>query len=90
MSSKFEVEMLPPAASDVLTKLKITKYQIHSFYDENEKDIVVVVTLINKIDAHKANISEDYQLITTNFLRKRERRNEKWISHPAIKNLHTN
>ncbi|HQN93129.1 MAG TPA: peptidylprolyl isomerase [Prolixibacteraceae bacterium] len=82
MSSKFEVEMLPPAASKVLTKLKINEISDPFFStDENEKDIVVVVKLINKIDAHKANISEDYQMIYDQFLeKKRNDEIEKWIS----------
>ena len=66
----------------MLTKLKINEISDPFFStDENEKDIVVVVKLINKIDAHKANISEDYQMIYDQFLeKKRNDEIEKWIS----------
>jgi len=82
MSSKFELEMLPPDVSKVLTKLKINEISDPFFMtDESGKDIVQIVKLINKTEAHKANISEDYQLISDQFLEKKKNDAiQEWIS----------
>jgi peptidyl-prolyl cis-trans isomerase SurA len=82
MSSKFELEMLPPDISKVLTKLNINEISAPFFStDEAGKDAIVVVRLINKSEAHKANISEDYQLISDNYLEfKKNETIQTWIS----------
>jgi len=82
MSSKFDLEMLPPDISKVLTKLNINEISAPFFStDETGKDVVVLVKLINKSEAHKANISEDYQLISDNYLEyKKNETIQTWIS----------
>jgi peptidyl-prolyl cis-trans isomerase SurA len=82
MSSKFESEMLPPDVSKVLTKLNINEIS-KPFIATNEsgKDVIEIVKLINKTEAHKANIKEDYQLISDNFLEKKKNDViQEWIS----------
>jgi peptidyl-prolyl cis-trans isomerase SurA len=82
MTSKFEAGMLPPDVSKVLTGLEINEISKPFFTtDANGKDVILVVKLINKTEAHKANISEDYQLISDNFMdKKKNDMIQEWIS----------
>ncbi|HNW50377.1 MAG TPA: peptidylprolyl isomerase [Prolixibacteraceae bacterium] len=73
MSTKFEVEMLPPEVSKVLTNLEINEISKPFFAtDDKGRDVIEIVKLINKTPAHKANITEDYQLISDRFLEKKK------------------
>jgi peptidyl-prolyl cis-trans isomerase SurA len=73
MTSKFEIEMLPPEISKILTKLNINEISAPFLStDESGKDVIQIVKLISKSEAHKANINEDYQLISDNFLEKKK------------------
>jgi peptidyl-prolyl cis-trans isomerase SurA len=82
MSSKFEMEMLPPDVSKIITKLNINEISKPFITTEaSGKDVIAVVKLINKTEAHKANINEDYQLISDNFLEnKKNDVIQEWIS----------
>jgi peptidyl-prolyl cis-trans isomerase SurA len=82
MSSKFEAGMLPPDVSKILTTLEINEISKPFFTtDNNGRDIIEVVKLINKTDAHTANISEDYQLISDIYLEKKKNDLiQEWIS----------
>jgi len=82
MTSKYEAGMLPPEVSKVLTDLEINEISKPFFAtDERGRDIIEVVKLINKIPAHKASISEDYQLISDIFLEnKKNEIVQDWIS----------
>jgi len=73
MTSKFEAGMLPPDISKVLTGLEINEISKPFFTtDANGRDLIEVVKLINKTEAHKATISEDYQVISDVFLEKKK------------------
>jgi peptidyl-prolyl cis-trans isomerase SurA len=87
MSSKFELEMLPPDISKMLTKLNINEISAPFFStDENGKDVIQVVKLINKNETHKANITEDYQVISDNYLEKKKNDViQEWISKQQSK-----
>jgi peptidyl-prolyl cis-trans isomerase SurA len=82
MSSRFEPEMLPPDVSKVLTKMKINEIsEPFITTDESGNQIIEVVKLISKTDSHKANIGEDYQLISDQYLEKKKNDAiQDWIS----------
>lgn len=82
MSSKFEAGILPPDVSKVLTGLEINEISKPFFTtDDKGRDIIQIVKLINKIEAHKANITEDYTLISENFMdKKKNDMIQDWIS----------
>jgi peptidyl-prolyl cis-trans isomerase SurA len=82
MTSRFEAGMLPPDVSKVLTSLEINEISKPFLTtDDKGRDIIEVVKLINKTDAHKANISEDYQLISDIYLEKKKNDMiQEWIS----------
>jgi peptidyl-prolyl cis-trans isomerase SurA len=73
MTSKFDASMLPPDVSKILTQLEINEISKPFFTtDDKGRNIIQVVKLINKTEAHKANISEDYQIISDIFLEKKK------------------
>jgi peptidyl-prolyl cis-trans isomerase SurA len=82
MTSKFEASMLPPDVSKVLTGLEINEISKPFITtDENGKDVIEAVKLINKVEAHKANINEDYQLISDRYMEKKKNDMiQDWIS----------
>jgi peptidyl-prolyl cis-trans isomerase SurA len=82
MTSKFEAGTLPPDVSKKLTALEINEISKPFFTtDDKGRDIIQVVKLINKTEAHIANISEDYQLISNIFMEKKKNDMiQEWIS----------
>lgn len=73
MSSKFEAEMLPPEVSKVITKLNINEISDPFLsIDEKQRNIIQVVKLVNKSEAHTASLQEDYPLISDMFLQKKQ------------------
>jgi peptidyl-prolyl cis-trans isomerase SurA len=73
MTSKFDAETLLPDVSKVLTSLEINEISKPFFTtDEKGRDVIQIVKLMNKTEAHKANISEDYQLISNEYLEKKK------------------
>lgn len=87
MSSKFEPEMLPPDVSKVLTKLKLNEIsEPFITTDENGKEVIEAVKLVSKTEAHKANINEDYQMISDQFLeQKKNDVIQEWITKRQLK-----
>ncbi|MDA3879776.1 MAG: peptidylprolyl isomerase [Prolixibacteraceae bacterium] len=87
MSSRFEANTLPPDVSKVLTKLNINEVS-DPFLSINEKqrEEIKVVKLLNKIDRHTANLSEDYPLISNMFLQKKQTEIiQKWVAERQAK-----
>ena len=74
MSSKFEGSALPPDVSKVLDKLNINEISAPFIARDgrNQNEVIQVVKLIDKIDAHTANLSEDYPLISDMYLQKKQ------------------
>lgn len=73
LSSKFDAESLDPAISKVLTSLEVNEISKPFIStDEKGRDIILFVKLISKTEPHKANLSEDYQLISEMFLEKKK------------------
>lgn len=74
MSSRFDASELPPDVSKVLDKLNINEIS-KSFITIDERshqEVVVVVKLINKIEAHTANLTDDYPLLSEMYLQKKQ------------------
>ena len=88
MSSRFEPEMLPPAVSRVLANMKIGEISDpFRSVDDKQREVVQIVKLINKTPAHKADLKEDYQIISEMFLqKKKEETIEKWVNERQLKN----
>lgn len=87
LSSKFEIGMLKPEISKVLTNLEINEIsKPFTSIDQNGRDVIQIVKLLNKVESHKANLNEDYQLISELFLeKKRNDAIEKWIGQRQSK-----
>jgi len=82
MSTKFSVEELGSEVSRIITKMNINEIS-NSFetLDENHQAVYKIVKLTNKIEQHKANIQEDFPLLSDMFLaQKRDDVLRKWIS----------
>jgi peptidyl-prolyl cis-trans isomerase SurA len=87
LSSKFELGMLKPEISKVLTSLEINEISKPFIsIDQNGRDVIQIVKLLNKVESHKANLNEDYQLISELFLeKKRNDAIENWIGQRQSK-----
>jgi peptidyl-prolyl cis-trans isomerase SurA len=83
MSSKFTIEELDGDVSKVLPSLKINEISdpFETIDPESRQTVFKIIKLINKTDAHKANLQNDYQQLSDMFLeKKKEKILEKWIS----------
>jgi peptidyl-prolyl cis-trans isomerase SurA len=88
LSSKFSIEELDPDISKIITKLKINEISDpFKTIDETSKQTVFkIIRLINKAEAHKANLQSDYQLLAELYLAKKKQEVlEKWISEQQAK-----
>jgi peptidyl-prolyl cis-trans isomerase SurA len=87
MSSKFELSALPPDASKKLTQMKIGEIS-DPFITINDKqrEVIQMVKLIDKIDAHTASVSEDYPMLSEIYLQKKQEETiQQWISERQAK-----
>ncbi len=87
LSSKFEIGMLQPEISKILTSLEINEIsKPFVSIDQNGREVIQIVKLLNKVESHKANLNEDYQLISELFLeKKRNSAIEEWIGQRQSK-----
>lgn len=87
MSSRFEPSMLQPDVSKILSNLKINEISDPFItIDEKQREVIKIVKLNNKIDAHTATISEDYPLLSELYLQKKQDEIIKsWISERQAK-----
>lgn len=88
MSSKFEVNNLPPDVSKVLTKININEISdpFLSINTTNQREEIKVVKLINKTPQHTANLTEDYPLISDMFLNQKQNETiQKWVAERQAK-----
>jgi len=86
-SLKFEVDQLNPDVSRILTTMKLNEIsKPFKTFDDKQLDIFKIVKLISKTEGHKANLEEDYNLLSDVFLsRKREDKFQSWIDKEASK-----
>lgn len=64
-STRFEMSELPQEVSKVVNNMQIGEISRPFIMKnpKNNRDVVAIVKLTNRIDAHKANLSDDYQMI---------------------------
>ncbi|MEN8118013.1 MAG: peptidylprolyl isomerase [Bacteroidota bacterium] len=82
MSSKFAVEELDPDVSKVLTTMNLNEIAkpFETIDMENQKMVYKIIKLTNKIESHKANLQNDYQVLADMYLaKKKEDVLQEWI-----------
>ncbi|MGD9928723.1 MAG: peptidylprolyl isomerase [Mangrovibacterium sp.] len=87
MSSKWKKEELEPDISKILDKLKENEISDpFRTMDDKQRTVFKIVKLIGRSKEHKANLQEDYQLLSELYLeKKREEALNKWISERQSK-----
>jgi peptidyl-prolyl cis-trans isomerase SurA len=82
-STKFDIQMIPPAINRQLEKMDVGDIS-DPFLMKDErygKDYYAIIKLKSRVEAHKANLTDDYQLIQTILEnKKREELFKKWIT----------
>ncbi len=82
-STKFDIQMIPPAINRQLEKMDVGDIS-GAFLMKDErygKDYYAIIKLKSRVEAHKANLTDDYQLIQTILEnKKREELFKKWIA----------
>lgn len=82
-SSKFTIEELDGDVSKVLPSLKINEISdpFETLDQDSRQTVYKIIKLIDKTDAHKANLQKDYQYLGDIFLaQKKERVLREWIN----------
>jgi peptidyl-prolyl cis-trans isomerase SurA len=64
-STRFEMSQLPQEVAKVVNTMKVGEISQPFIMksSKSNRDIVAIVKLTNRIDAHKANLSDDFQMI---------------------------
>lgn len=82
-STKFDIQMIPPAINRQLEKMDVGDIS-DPFLMKDErygKDYYAIIKLKSRVEAHKANLTDDYQMIQTILEnKKREELFKKWIT----------
>ncbi|GET28093.1 peptidylprolyl isomerase [Prolixibacter sp. SD074] len=87
-SSKFEASQLDPAVSKVITTMKIGEISdpFLMLDPKRQRQVYTIVKLLDKTEPHKANLAEDYQLLSNMYLqKKKENVYEDWIADRVAK-----
>jgi peptidyl-prolyl cis-trans isomerase SurA len=87
MSTKWRQQELDPDVSKVLNKLKLNEIsEPFKTIDDKQRTVYKVVKLINRTEQHRANLQEDYQILTELYLQeKQEEAMNRWISEQQAK-----
>ena len=83
LSSKFSVEELDGEVSKVLTKMNLNEISepFETINPENQQTVYEIVKLTNKIESHKADLQNDYQVLADLYLaKKKEDVLQEWIA----------
>jgi len=83
MSSKFSVEELDSDVSKLLTKMNVNEISkpFESIDPSTQQPVYTIIKLIDKVEAHKANLQDDYQQLADLYLsKKKEDVLQEWIS----------
>lgn len=83
LSSKFAVEELDADVSKILTKMNLNEISVpfETIDPENQRTIYKIIKLTNKIDSHKADLQNDYQVLADLYLnKKKEDVLQEWIA----------
>ena len=80
-STKFDLEELPKAEYNVVKDLKIGEISDpFETVDDKGKTIFKIIKISEKIDAHKANFKDDYEMIEEiAIMQKKQRKFEEWL-----------
>jgi peptidyl-prolyl cis-trans isomerase SurA len=83
LSSKFAVEELDGDVSKIITKMNLNEISepFETIDPENQQTVYKIVKLTNKIEAHKADLQNDYQVLADLYLaKKKEDVLQEWIA----------
>lgn len=80
-SSKFEYQDLPAEVAKAVYNMNVGEIsKPFSMMNSNNKEVVAIVKLKSKVDTHKANLTDDYQLLKSYYeTRKGDEFLEEWI-----------
>lgn len=80
-TSRFEMQDLPQEIAKVVDKMKVGEISdAFTMINSKGKEVCVIAKLRNRIEGHKATITEDYQALKDIVLQKRrEEKLDKWI-----------
>ncbi len=86
-STKFTMDELDPDVSKVISQMKIGEISDPFLsLDDKQRQVYKVVKLLNKTNAHPANLQEDYQFLSELFLtKKKEDVYRSWIAKQQAK-----
>ena len=87
-SSKFELSQLDPAVSKVITNMKVGEVSdpFLMLDPKRQRQVYTIVKLLNKTKPHKANLAEDYQMLSDMCLnQKKEKVYQDWIADKVAK-----
>ena len=89
-SSKFRMQDLPPEIAKVVDTMKVGQIsQAFTMINQRGKTVCMIAKLKNRIDGHKATVTEDFQTLKDVVLNKRrEQRVHQWVVD-KIKNVYT-
>ena len=89
-SSKFRMQDLPPEVAKVVATMQVGQIsQAFTMINQRGKTVCVIAKLKNRIDGHKATVTEDFQTLKDVVLNKRrEERLHEWVVD-KIKNVYT-
>lgn len=89
-SSKFRMQDLPPEVAKVVDTMQVGQIsQAFRMINQRGKTVCVIAKLKNRIDGHKASVTEDFQTLKDVVLNKRrEERLHEWVVD-KIKNVYT-
>lgn len=87
MSTRWRQQELPPDVSKILSKLNVNEIsEPFKTIDEKQRTVYKIVKLVNRTEQHRANLQEDYQMLTEIYLReKQEEALNQWISEQQSK-----
>ena len=89
-SSRFRMQDLPPEVAKVVDTMQVGQIsQAFTMINQRGKTVCVIAKLKNRIDGHKASVTEDFQTLKDVVLNKRrEERIHQWVVD-KIKNVYT-
>ncbi|WP_299578117.1 peptidylprolyl isomerase [uncultured Sunxiuqinia sp.] len=87
MSTRWRQQELPPDVSKILDKLNVNEIsEPFKTIDDKQRTVYKIVKLVNRTEQHRANLQEDYQMLTEIYLReKQEEALNQWISEQQAK-----
>ena len=89
-SSRFRMQDMPPEIAKVVDTMQVGQIsQAFTMINQRGKTVCVIAKLKNRIDGHKASVTEDFQTLKDVVLNKRrEERIHQWVVD-KIKNVYT-